>query len=256
MLVHLTLVAPPTPGPQRERPSLKRKRKSLNRKTNLLSPTCSIPPRAILSLPQRNQRPSPHFRTSSFVLRTSLMTTSRSQMRNLLVHLRARGPAELRRIADCWGVPLTGRTTDDHVAHLYRTMRDPWTVRDRAETLTPAEWAIVEPSSPSRPIPGCSPATPSPPPPANPRDAFHRCGSIPHSPAASSPPTRPPTLSAYRANWRPPSRGFATSACSARRSTPTTPLRGLLATLEGGELEEAAEAWGLRVTPGTVSREA
>ena len=65
-------------------------------------------------------------------------------MRNLLVQLRAQNTAELRQIADCWGVSLTGRTDADHIAQLYRTMRDPWAVRDRIEALSAAEWVVIE----------------------------------------------------------------------------------------------------------------
>src|SRR3954464_8644225 len=65
-------------------------------------------------------------------------------MRNLLVQLRAQNTAELRQIADCWGVSLTGRTDADHIAQLYRTMRDPWAVRDSIEALNAVEWAVIE----------------------------------------------------------------------------------------------------------------
>lgn len=175
-------------------------------------------------------------------------------MRNLLVHLRARGLEDLRRIADCWGVLLTGRTTDDHVAHLYRTMRDPWTIRDRAETLTTAEWAIIDailalptntaiarrdlPTATGQTLDSLAAATAS----------LIACGILATDDTAD-------------AIGLP--RELATAFARVRDERllgpaldPSTPLRGLLATLEGGELEEAAEAWGLRVTPGTVSRDA
>ena len=175
-------------------------------------------------------------------------------MRNLLVHLRARGSEELREIADCWGVPLTGRTGDDHVAHLYRTMRDPWTVRDRAEVLRPAEWAIIDAVLALPPNTGLArtvldaldgfPADEV----ASAADALARCGIL-------------ATDEASGAIGLP--RELATAFARVRDERllgpalePSTPLRGLLATLEGGELEEAAEAWGLRVTPGTVGRDA
>ena len=175
-------------------------------------------------------------------------------MRNLLVHLRARSAEELRQIADCWGVPLTGRSPDDHVAHLYRTMRDPWTVRDRAAALRPAEWAIVEAILALPVGTGLLP------------DAASAATGLPADEVA-------PALAALlacgilatddttQALGLP--RELATAFGRVRDERllgsaigPTTPLRGLLATLEGGELEDAAEAWGLRVTPGTVAREA
>src|SRR5207248_8614800 len=64
--------------------------------------------------------------------------------RNLLGRLRERGPTELRRIAECWEVPLGGGTRADHVGRLYAALRDIWAVRDRAAALGAAEWAIVE----------------------------------------------------------------------------------------------------------------
>lgn len=175
-------------------------------------------------------------------------------MRNLLVHLRARGPEELRRIADCWGVPLTGRTTDDHVAYLYRTMRDPWTVRDRAEALQPAEWAIIDA------ILALPPNT------ALARSALASAIDLPSADIAAAAEALTEcgilaTDDAADAVGLP--RELATAFTRVRDERllgpvidPKTPLRGLLATMEGGELEEAAEAWGLRVTPGTVSRDA
>lgn len=175
------------------------------------------------------------------------------RMRNLLVHLRARGPEELRRIADCWGVALTGRTTDDHVAHLYRTMRDPWAVRDRAEVLRPVEWAIIDAILALPANTGLL------------RDSVAAVGGFrPAEIAAAAGLAACGILAADDGSGTiglP--RELATAFARVRDERllgpaldPATPLRGLLATLEGGELEEAAAAWGLRVTPGTVGRDA
>lgn len=184
-------------------------------------------------------------------------------MRSLLVHLRAHGLAELRQIADCWDVPLTGRTSDDHIAHLYRTMRDPWTVRDRVERLDPAEWAIIE-ALLARGDGGLSrdalPATTGLPAAvvATTVEALQRCGILAREEGA----TRRAAARDEAVVLGLP-RELATAFGRVRDERllgtaigPETPLRALLSTLEGGELEEAAEAWGLRVTPGTMSREA
>jgi len=172
-------------------------------------------------------------------------------VRNLLVHLRGRGTAELRRIADCWDVALTGRADADHVAQLYRTLRDPWVVRDRVEALGATEWAIIEAilASATPPTPEGLPAIVA----ADPEtvtaalDALRGCGILDTEPSA--PLELPRELAtAFRRVQEEQLLGPGLG--------PETPLRALLTTLEGGELEEAAEAWGLRATPGTIGREA
>lgn len=172
-------------------------------------------------------------------------------MRNLLVHLRGRGTDELRRIADCWDVALTGRADADHVAQLYRTLRDPWVVRDRVEALSNAEWAIIEAilASTPPPTPEALPALVALDPAAVTAalDALRGCGILATEPAA--PLELPRELAtAFRRVQEEQLLGPGLG--------PETPLRALLTTLEGGELEEAAEAWGLRATPGTIGREA
>jgi len=171
-------------------------------------------------------------------------------VRNLLVHLRGRGTDELRRIADCWDVALTGRADADHVAQLYRTLRDPWVVRDRVEALSNAEWAIIEAilASTPPPTPEALPALVALDPAAVTAalDALRGCGILATEPAA--PLELPRELAtAFRRVQEEQLLGPGLG--------PETPLRALLTTLEGGELEEAAEAWGLRATPGTIGRE-
>lgn len=172
-------------------------------------------------------------------------------MRNLLVHLRGRGTDELRRIADCWDVALTGRGNADHVAQLYRTLRDPWTVRDRVETFTSAEWAIVEAI-----LAGETPPSP---------DALSTLTALPPDAVAGAVAALRDcgVLAAEPADVLDLPRELATALRRVQEEQllgptlgPGTPLRALLTTLEGGELEEAAEAWGLRVTPGTIGRAA
>ena len=171
-------------------------------------------------------------------------------MRNLLVHLRGRGTDELRRIADCWDVALTGRADADHVAQLYRTLRDPWVVRDRVEALGAVEWAIIEAilASDTPPTLDTLPAAVAADPEAAAAlDALRGCGILDTEPSA--PLELPRELAtAFRRVQEEQLLGPGLG--------PETPLRALLTTLEGGELEEAAEAWGLRATPGTIGREA
>ncbi len=178
--------------------------------------------------------------------------------RNLLGRLRERSPADLLRIAACWEVALDGREHADRVGQLYRAMRDHWAVRDRAEALGAAEWAVVEAlvagGEEARPVADLAAA----------RgreaeegvaavDALAGCGILyaeEAPPGADAP--------AYFL-----ARELATLFGRVQEERllggalgPDAPLRALLSTLEGGELEEGAREWGLRVTPGVLAREA
>ncbi|MGN6697833.1 MAG: helicase-associated domain-containing protein [Thermomicrobiales bacterium] len=175
-------------------------------------------------------------------------------MRNLFSVLRARSLDELRRIAACWDVPLTGQTTADFAAQLYRALREPWTVRDRAAALAAAEWAIIEALVEAA---------------ATPADLAARAGI-----AATDATTAIATLRACGIVVSDEGESEQVEALALPRELataferlrderllgatlgPETPLRALLTTLEGGELEEAAEAWGVRVTPGAIGRDA
>lgn len=174
-------------------------------------------------------------------------------MRNLLVQLRAQGAERVRQIADCWGVPLAGRGEADHVAQLYRTLRDPWAVRDRVEALGTVPWAIIEAilsttgdaGQPQDALPALL---------GVPRGAVEAavahlagCGIL--TPEDGAPLSLPRELTtAFRR--------VQEERLTGPTLGPETPLRALLTTLEGGEWEEAAAAWGLRITPGTIGREA
>lgn len=173
-------------------------------------------------------------------------------VRNLLVHLRAHDEAALRQIADCWEVALIGRTVADHVAQLYRTMRDPWMVRDRVAALPPLEWSIIEAILVSSAVGsqemnalaaavGTSAAAFT-----SALERLRGCGIVADEGEALALPRELAT--AFRRIQEERLLGPATG--------PETPLRALLTTLEGAELEESAEAWGLRVTPGTIGRDA
>ena len=173
-------------------------------------------------------------------------------VRNLLVHLRAHDETALRQIADCWEIALIGRTVADHVAQLYRTMRDPWTVRDRVAALQPREWSIIEAIL-------AAPEAGSQRP-----DAFAAAvGASAGEFATASERLRECGILAVEGETLALPRELATAFRRIQEERllgptigPETPLRALLTTLEGAELEEAAEGWGLRVTPGTIGREA
>ena len=173
-------------------------------------------------------------------------------VRNLLVHLRAHDEAALRQIADCWEVALIGRTVADHVAQLYRTMRDPWTVRDRVAALSSREWSIIEAILASTE--------------AGDQEAHTLADTVGASTAdfaAASERLRACGILAVEGETLALPRELATAFRRIQEERllgpatgPETPLRALLTTLEGAELEEAAEGWGLRVTPGTIGRDA
>jgi Helicase conserved C-terminal domain len=177
-------------------------------------------------------------------------------MRNLFSVLRACSLDELRRIAACWDVPLTGQTAAGYAAQLYRAQREPWTVRDRVAAFSTAEWAIVEAlleapgtalalaglSAPTGIVAAEAGAA---------IEALRACGIIVAGDDAgelADTLALPRELASAFERLRDERLLGATLG-------PETPLRALLTTLEGGELEEAAEAWGVRVTPGAMSRE-
>jgi Flp pilus assembly pilin Flp len=173
-------------------------------------------------------------------------------VRNLLVHLRAHDEETLRGIADCWGVALTGRTSADHVAQLYRSMRDPWMVRDRVAALDPLDWTLIEALLGGNDAAGLTPD-----------ELAAECGQGPPTVAAALDRLRACGIVADDAERLALPRELATAFRRVQEERllsptmgPETPLRALLTTLEGAELEEAAEAWGIRVTPGTIGREA
>lgn len=64
-------------------------------------------------------------------------------MRNLLGRLLDRSPQELERIADYWSVDLAGRDRFADVAALYRVMTDVWAVRDIQQALPPDGRALT-----------------------------------------------------------------------------------------------------------------
>ncbi len=173
-------------------------------------------------------------------------------VRNLLVHLRARDDEELRQIADCWEVALTGRSAADHVAQLYRTMRDPWVARDRVAALRPLDWAIVEAIL-------ASPGTGD----LGQNALAAEVGAAAAEVATAIASLRECGIIAIDGEALALPRELATAFRRIQEERllgptigPETPLRALLTTLEGAELEEAAEVWGLRVTPGTIGRDA
>lgn len=190
-------------------------------------------------------------------------------MRNLLGRLRERSPEDLRRIADCWEVPLGGQTHADYVGQLYRAMRDPWAIRDRVEVLGATEWAVVEAllaDEAARDASDLAVVTGLPEPTvAAAIAALEDCGLL----------YRERRGHGYGGDRRERELGEeATPAPFLARELatllrrvqeerllgpalgPDAPLRALLSTLEVGELEGSAEAWGLRVTPGVIGRDA
>ncbi|HET8630485.1 MAG TPA: helicase-associated domain-containing protein [Thermomicrobiales bacterium] len=177
--------------------------------------------------------------------------------RNLLGRLTERSPDELRRIADCWDVPLGGRSHADNVGRLYGALRDIWAVRDRAAALTPAEEAVVEALSAAgeaaRTVAELAEATGLPEGEvAAAVAALEGCGIA--YPEAARPGDDAPAYFVARE--------LATKFAQVREERllgaalgVDAPLRALLSILEASDLEASAAVWGLRVTPGVLSRE-
>lgn len=179
--------------------------------------------------------------------------------RNLLGRLRERSPDQLRRIAECWDVPLGGQTHAENVGRLYGALRDIWAIRDRAAALTPVEWLVVEGllagDDTVRTAPELAAAgAPSLDEVAAALDALEACGIVYRAPQTARLGEEPPA--AYFL-----ARELATGFERVREERllgpalgVDAPLRALLTTLEPGELEEAAPIWGLRITPGVLDR--
>ncbi|HEX5504656.1 MAG TPA: hypothetical protein VFW96_18710, partial [Thermomicrobiales bacterium] len=177
--------------------------------------------------------------------------------RNLLGRLTERGPADLRRIADCWDVPLGGASHAEQVGRLYGALRDIWAVRDRAAALSPAEDAAVEAltaaGEAARTVAELAGATGlAEAEVAAAVAALVVCGIV--YAEAARPGDAPPAYFVARE--------LATKFTQVREERllgaalgVDAPLRALLSTLEGSDLEASAAAWGLRVTPGVLSRE-
>lgn len=176
--------------------------------------------------------------------------------RNLLGRLRERSPAELRRIAACWDVALTGREHAEQVGQLYRAMRDPWAARDRLEGFGTAERALLEAlltdADVTRTADELAAATGLPAMETGAAIAsLVACGVLFEEAGADDAP-------AYFL-----ARELATIFGRLQEERllgdalrPDAPLRALLSTLEEGELEEAGRHWGLRITPGVLARAA
>ncbi len=172
-------------------------------------------------------------------------------VRNLLIHLRAQGEEALRQIADRWEIALTGRSTADTVAQLYRTMRDPWMVRERAAAFSSETWLLIEALLAVDAVEGRALA----------QLAVQLGRSEQDVAATLSELAASGIVAAEDAQFALP-RELATAfrriqeeRLLAPTLSPATPLRALLTTLEGAELEEAAELWGVRATPGTIRRD-
>lgn len=172
--------------------------------------------------------------------------------RNLLAHLRLLDDDQLRQIAERWEVVLTGRSAADNVAQLYRTLRDPWLVRIQITSLSATAWAVIEELLQATAEAGLSLAALSA---LLPQLAAHDVAAAVDDLRASGILTMTEEQFALPRELATALRRIQEEFLLGPTISARTPLRALLTTLEGGELEESAQAWGVRVTPGTIGRD-
>jgi hypothetical protein len=179
-------------------------------------------------------------------------------MRNLLGRLNARSAEELTRIATAWRTPVSVSDRPGQVGQLYRALIDPRTVRDAWELLDANEQAMVrllaighDTALTLAQIAGELDLTEA--------DARQTATQLYHK-----------GILAREGDDEPLPVGVAPRLFLPRElaqlfrrvqdeieagDLSTTPLRALLSLLDDTEIEEASQAWGLKVIPGLRERE-
>lgn len=179
-------------------------------------------------------------------------------MRNLLGRLNARSPEELSRIAAAWQVPVSGGDKLAQVAQLYRALSDPRTARDMWARLPEDERMLVGLLAPgdetARSLGEIAAMIEQPV--AEARQIasrlYHKAiiareGDDDPLPVGEAPRLfLPRELGLLFQRVRDEIDAGDISA---------TPLRALVSLLDDREIEEAAEAWGVRVIPGLRTRD-
>jgi hypothetical protein len=182
----------------------------------------------------------------------------RGVVRNLLGRLNARPPGDLVRIAERWQVPLTGTDARRHVGALYRTMTDIRSARSFYANLTPDTAAIVRALALAD------------------RD-LHTLPQIAELIGRPDDATRDAAIWLFYAGVlaREGDRQELPIGATPRLFLPREleqvftrvideielgdmrreSLRSLLAILDDGDVEDAAQAWGIQVVPGIQGRD-
>ncbi|MCC6791030.1 MAG: helicase-associated domain-containing protein [Thermomicrobiales bacterium] len=179
-------------------------------------------------------------------------------MRNLLGRLNARSPEELNRIAAAWQIPVSGGDKLGQVAQLYRALSDPRTARDMWARLPDDERALAGVlalgDETSRPLDDIAAILQQPATEVRQiatrlyhRGIIAREGDDDPLPVGEAPRLfLPRELGQLFQRVQDEIEAGDVSA---------TPLRTLLSLLDDREVEEAAEAWGVRVIPGLRTRD-
>jgi hypothetical protein len=179
-------------------------------------------------------------------------------MRNLLGRLNARSPEELSRIATAWQVPVSGGDKLGQVAQLYRALSDPRTARDMWSRLPEDERALVSllalGDETARPLDDIAAILEKPG--AEVRQSatrlYHKGIIAREGDDDPLPVGEAPRLFLPRELGQLFQRVQDEIEAG---DVGATPLRTLLSLLDDREIEEAAEAWGVRVIPGLRTRD-